>query len=128
MPLTIEMRCAIIVSAYSVTVYIGSVDDFTERNITGNCDGLFFVTLGGCGMLAGKAARETAACTSCVAASMLRVSSNCTVMAVPPCVLDELNDWTPAIVAISRSNGVATELAMVSGLAPGRPAVTCIVG
>ena len=35
---------------------------------------------------------------------------------------------TPAMRPNCRSSGVATEEAMVSGLAPGRPALTWIVG
>ena len=47
---------------------------------------------------------------------------------VEPCVLDEVIEVTPAIVANCRSSGVATEAAMVSGLAPGSEADTEMVG
>jgi hypothetical protein len=47
---------------------------------------------------------------------------------VEPCVLDELIELTPAIVENWLSNGVATPDAMVSGSAPGRPALTTMVG
>ena len=45
-------------------------------------------------------------------------------MFVLPCVLEELIEVTPAIVANCFSSGVATDAAIVSGLAPGRPAFT----
>src|SRR5256885_15115124 len=71
---------------------------------------------------------EMAACTSCAAASMLRSKVNCSVMLVLP-RLDEDVIWsTPAIVENCFSSGVATADAMVSGLAPGRLALTWIVG
>ncbi len=59
---------------------------------------------------------------------MLRVSVNCTVMSVSPCELAELICCTPAIVENWRSSGVATDEAMVSGLAPGSEAETSMVG
>ena len=49
-------------------------------------------------------------------------------MVVLPCELLELIDVTPAIVENCFSSGVATDAAIVSGLAPGRPALTWIVG
>jgi hypothetical protein len=66
--------------------------------------------------------------TSCAAASILRVRSNCSVMLVEPWTLLELIEVTPAIVANCFSSGSATADAIVSGLAPGRPALTWIVG
>src|SRR5271166_3559565 len=59
---------------------------------------------------------------------MLRFSSNCNVMLVEPSVLDEVISVTDAIRPNCRSRGVATDDAMVSGLAPGRPALTEMVG
>ena len=50
------------------------------------------------------------------------------VTAVDPCVFEELICFTPAIVENSRSSGVATADAIVSGSAPGRPADTEMVG
>ena len=44
-------------------------------------------------------------------------------MDVEPCEFDELIDWMPAMVENSRSSGVATDDAIVSGLAPGRTAL-----
>ena len=72
--------------------------------------------------------RAIAACTSWEAASMLRLMLNCMVIWVPPCVLVEFMDSMPAMVENSRSSGVATAAAMVSGLAPGRAALTWMVG
>src|SRR5450631_1051378 len=68
------------------------------------------------------------ACTSRAAASMLRFRSNCRVTELPPSELDEVIWVTPAMRPNCRSSGVATEEAMVSGLAPGRPAPTPMVG
>src|ERR1700741_2473066 len=59
---------------------------------------------------------------------MLRFKSNCKVMLVVPRKLDEVISLTPAILPNCRSSGVATEDAMISGLAPGRLAPTEIVG
>ena len=49
-------------------------------------------------------------------------------MLVVPSELDELMESTPAMVENSFSSGVATDDAMVSGLAPGRAADTEMVG
>jgi hypothetical protein len=49
-------------------------------------------------------------------------------MLVEPSLLVEVISVTPAIRPNWRSRGVATEEAIVSGLAPGRPAPTLIVG
>ena len=65
-----------------------------------------------------------AAWMSCAAASILRSSVNCTVIGVLPSELVEFIDWMPAMVENSRSSGVATVDAMVSGLAPGTAALT----
>src|SRR5690349_13349941 len=69
-----------------------------------------------------------AACTSRAAASMLRLRSNCSVIDVPPSELLELISVTPAMRPNWRSSGVATAEAIVSGLAPGSPAFTEMVG
>jgi len=50
------------------------------------------------------------------------------VILVDPSVLDEVISFKPAILPNWRSSGVATEDAIVSGLAPGRPALTEIEG
>src|SRR5215213_11895185 len=49
-------------------------------------------------------------------------------MRVEPCELQEVISFTPAMVPSARSSGVATDAAIVSGLAPGRPALTMIAG
>ena len=69
-----------------------------------------------------------AACTSCAAASRLRLRSNCRVMDVMPSDDDEVIESRPAMVENCRSSGVATDEAIVSGLAPGSDALTWIVG
>src|SRR4249920_3525902 len=65
-----------------------------------------------------------AACTSRDAASILRFRSNCRVMLVEPSVLDDVISLMPAMRPNCRSRGVATDDAIVSGLAPGRPVDT----
>jgi hypothetical protein len=69
-----------------------------------------------------------AASMSCAAASMLRLRSNCTVIEVTPSALVEVSCVTPEICENWRSSGVATDDAMVCGLAPGRLAETAMVG
>jgi hypothetical protein len=69
-----------------------------------------------------------AACTSRAAASMLRFRSNCKVMLQEPSVLEDVISVTAAMRPNWRSSGVATEEAMVSGLAPGSEAFTEMVG
>jgi hypothetical protein len=69
-----------------------------------------------------------AACTSRAAPVMSRLKSNCMVMLVAPSELAEVISVSPAMRPKRRSSGVATELAMVSGLAPGKAACTLMVG
>src|SRR5271169_4724178 len=73
------------------------------------------------GRFAGSCPRAAliAACTSRAAASILRFKSNCKVILVVPRLLDEVISLIPAIRPNCRSSGVATDDAMVSGLAPG---------
>src|SRR5580700_10811484 len=82
------------------------------------------------GKLIGKLPRAAlmAACTSRAAASMSRFRSNCKVTEVEPSALDDVISVTAAMRPNCRSSGVATDAAMVSGLAPGRDALTEIVG
>ena len=82
------------------------------------------------GKLAGNWPRAAlmAACTSRAAASMFRPRSNCKVMDVVPRKLVDVISVSPAMRPNWRSRGVATEDAMVSGLAPGRAALTPMVG
>jgi hypothetical protein len=69
-----------------------------------------------------------AACTSCPAPSRERSRTNWSVMLVWPRTLAEVIESRPGMVENCRSRGVATDAAMVSGLAPGRLAVTWMVG
>jgi len=69
-----------------------------------------------------------AALTSWAAASMLRSRSNWMLMAVVPRVLVETIELTEGMEEKDFSSGVATVAAIVSGLAPGRDAVTVTVG
>src|SRR6201991_3216581 len=59
---------------------------------------------------------------------MLRLSPDCSVMRVPPTVLDEVISVTSAIWPRWRSSGLATVVATSAGLAPGRVACTEMVG
>ena len=59
---------------------------------------------------------------------MLRLRSNWRVICALPSELVEVIESRPAMVVNCFSSGVATEEAIVSGLAPGRPAETWIVG
>src|ERR1035437_381506 len=59
---------------------------------------------------------------------MSRLKSNCMVIEVLPSELDEVISVTPARWLNRRSNGVAMEDAVISGLPPGKLAETEIVG
>src|SRR5574341_408926 len=98
--------------------------------MTGKSDGLALKYEGGSRMSSGKPrwARDNAVCTSCAAASMLRDSENCRVMLVEPWLLLEVICSMPGMVENARSSGVATEDAMVSGLAPEKLAWPLMVG
>jgi hypothetical protein len=69
-----------------------------------------------------------AACTSCAAASMLRLRSNWITTCDTPSALSDVSWVTPAIWPNWRSSGAATVEAMVSALPPARVAVTWMVG
>src|ERR1700756_2153282 len=96
----------------------------------GESAGFTFRQFGFCGRLDGSCPRAAliAACTSRAAASIFRFRSNCSVMLVPPSELDDVISLTPAIRPNCRSSGAATDEAIVSGLAPGKPADTLIEG
>ncbi len=85
---------------------------------------------GGLGISGGswRSVAAIADCTSWAAASISRLRLNCRVIWVEPSELVEVIDSRPAMVENWRSRGVATEEAIVSGLAPGRLAETCRVG
>src|SRR5437016_9639139 len=106
------------------------VSDVSERISTGASAGFTLRYVGLFGRFAGNWLRAAliAACTSRAAASIFRLRSNCRTMLVEPRLLDEVISSTPAIRANWRSRGIATDDAMVSGLAPGNDAETCIVG
>ena len=59
---------------------------------------------------------------------MFRFKSNCRVTLEDPRLLDEVISETAAMRPNWRSSGVATEDAIISGLAPGNPADTETVG
>ena len=69
-----------------------------------------------------------AACTSCAAASMSRLRSNCSVIWLIPNELDEVISWSEGICPKLRSSGAVTSDAIMSGLAPGSWVVTWMVG
>src|SRR5271166_5594410 len=89
------------------------------RIMIGASAGLILRYVGLLGRSAGRYPRAAlmAACTSRAAASMLRSRSNCMVTPVDPSWLDEVIWLMPAMRPNCRSSGVATEEAIVSGLA-----------
>ena len=118
------------VSAYSCTSESGNVSEITDRNSTGASAGFTLRKLGGTVISIGswRCATDRADCTSSAALSMLRARSNCTTIEVEPVVLVDEIEVMPAMVASWRSIGVATDAAMVSGLAPGSAALIWMVG
>src|SRR6184192_3841681 len=108
----------------------GMVSEVNARIMMGASAGFTLRYRGLLGRFAGNWLRAALieACTSRAAASILRFRSNCRVMDVDPTLLVEVISVTPAMRPNWRSRGVATEEAIVSGLAPGRPALTEIVG
>jgi len=129
-PLTVEMRCAMKVVAYSSIAESGSVGE-VERQVE---DGL----IGRVDLLVGGRRRHLrrelplrlgdGGLHVCAAASMLRDRSNCSVMVLTPSWLVDVIESRPAMVVNWRSSGVATALAIVSGDAPGSTALTRMVG
>ena len=69
-----------------------------------------------------------AACTSRAAPSMFAAQVELQRDACPPSELDEVISVMPAMWPSCRSSGVATEAAMICALAPGRLALTLMVG
>src|SRR5262245_59437557 len=59
---------------------------------------------------------------------MSRLRSNCRVIVVAPTALADVISETPAMRLNCRSSGVAIDDATISGVAPGRPALTEMVG
>src|SRR3954467_12468275 len=125
-----DSACPIVMSPYSLTADNGSVADPSETNSTGKSAGFTLRKLGGIVISIGsrRCAMVSAVCTSSAAASMLRLRSNWMVIWVAPCAeLDDIEEM-PAMVESWRSMMPATEAAMVSALAPGKVAVTEMVG
>src|SRR5271166_5201876 len=129
-PLMLEMAGEIRVSAYSFTMRGETVCELRPIKRMGWSAGFTFCTEGGAGMFGGRRriTAEIADCTSCDAASILRSRTNCMVMPMLPRTLEEVIESRPGTVENWRARGVATEAAMVSGLAPGRAAWTWRVG
>ena len=100
------------------------------RIITGLSAGLTFFQVGRVGMSLGSLPEAVliAACTSCAAVSMLLPSVNCRVRVVEPSALLEVIWVMPGMALNCTSSGVATDEAIVSGLAPGSCADTWMVG
>jgi hypothetical protein len=86
--------------------------------------------LGRLGRFAGRSplAAFIAACTSRAAESTSRSRLNWRVSELCPSVLAEVISLMPAMRPKRRSSGVATAEAIVSGLPPGSPAFTLMVG
>src|SRR6185312_4228669 len=126
----VEICRASRVSAYLSTSCSGRVGEPMVRYMIGWSDGLTLRSDGGEGICVGSflCAVEIADWTSWAAASRLRSRSNWMVIEVEPCVFDEVIELTPAMVVNWLSKGVATAEAMVSGSAPGRFALTTMVG
>ena len=124
------MRGAMMVSAYSSTSGRESVVELRRHEENRLVGGVDLLHVGGAGMLGGSllSTAAMAFCTSCAAPSILRSSTNCRVMLVLPRPLSEVMESRPGTVENCRSSGVATEAAMVSGLAPGSEACTWSVG
>src|ERR1041384_1443105 len=124
------MRCAIKVSAYSSICGKDKTSELSAKNKIGLSEGFDLRRLGGVGISGGKcgSAAEIAVWTSCAAASILRLRLNCRVIEVEPCEFEELIESMPAMPENCLSSGVATDAAIVSGFAPGRLALTLMVG
>ena len=88
------------------------------------------MNVGGVGMPVGsrRAAWVMADCTSTAAPSRLLLRTNSSVTCVEPSELVDVIESRPEIFENWFSSGVATADAMVSGLAPGKLAVTSRVG
>src|SRR5262245_8751723 len=124
------MRCTMRVSAKSCTTDSGSDGDTTDMKRIGESAGFVFRNVGGAGISlgGGRCTAAIADCTSCAAASMLRSNANCSVIDVVPSALVDVMLSMPEMVENCCSSGVATAEAIVSGVAPGRLAVTTMVG
>src|ERR1700690_239850 len=108
----------------------GTTSDSSVKSSIGWSAGLIFRYLGNEGRLAGRnpADELIAACTSRAAALISRLRSNCRMTTADPTELREVISLTPAMRVNCFSSGVATDAAMTSGLAPGKLALTVMVG
>ena len=108
----------------------GTTSDSRVISRIGWSAGLIFRYLGREGRFEGRnpAAELMAACTSRAAPLMSRLRSNCRVTDADPTELREVISVTPAMRVNCFSRGVATDAAITSGLAPGRLALTMMVG
>jgi hypothetical protein len=104
--------------------------EVSARIMMGASAGLTLRYVGFVGRVAGRSLRAAlmAACTSRAAASMFRLRSNWSTMVVLPSRLVDVISVMPAMRPNERSSGVATDAAMVSGLAPGRLAWIWMTG
>jgi hypothetical protein len=129
-PRTWEIRCARIVDPTSYISAVDAVSDVSASFISDDSAGLNLRAVGLLGMFAGSCPRAAliAAWTSRAAASTLRPRLNCSVIDVIPSELADVISVTPAMRPNCRSSGVATDEAIVSGLAPGSAALTMTVG
>src|SRR3984957_19314942 len=109
---------------------LGTTSDSRVISRIGWSAGLIFRYLGREGRFAGRNPAEEliAACTSRAAALMSRLRSNWSTTCADPTELLEVISVIPAMRVNCFSSGVATDAAITSGLAPGRPALTLMVG
>src|SRR5581483_2816097 len=105
----------------SCTLESGRESEVKASVKMGASAGLTLLYTGGVGRSLGRyvCAALIAACTSCSAISMSRVSTNCKVMTELPPELVDVICWSPGTCPNWRSNGAVTDEAMTSGLAPG---------
>ncbi len=129
-PVTWLSFCASTVSAKSLTLSSGRLSEVMASERIGVSAGLTLLYVGGLGRPVGSTPLEAlmAACTSSAAASISRSSTNWSVIVVLPNELTEFIADKPGIWPKLRSNGVVTDEAITSGLAPGSCAKTWIVG
>src|ERR1035437_5318621 len=106
------------------------LSEYTAIVINNASDGFFFSKVGGCGRFFGRSpsAALIAVWTSNAAASTLRARSNWTLIELAPSELVDVIEVTPGKIASARSSGDVTDEAIVSALAPGKSALTDIVG
>jgi hypothetical protein len=129
-PSTWAMRWAITVSATSYRAEVVITSEVSARISTGAAAGFALRKVGSVGRSLGRsiAAAFSAACTSRAALSDLRFRSNWTEIVVVPSEDCEVSSVTPAMLPSRRSSGAATLAAIVAGSAPGRLALTRMLG